>query len=219
MPNACYNKAAELGRIESEVPSVDKKYGLAKEKSFANEYHSEEGKGLMGLRCYSPCRDGYAGKGPVCFSICPPGFRDDGAMCTKPDGHKRTTQKVECEKGFHLTMANSYCTADCPKMMSDIGLSCIKDTYVRGIGSALGCKDGFHKSMGQCYKQCDRGYTGTGPICFGICPTGMKTCGPLLCITSDSSCFGKVIGMLRNVVSGALKLASVTVGHVGAVNA
>jgi hypothetical protein len=31
--------------------------------------------------CYTPCREGFHGVGPVCWSHCPAGFHDDGATC------------------------------------------------------------------------------------------------------------------------------------------
>lgn len=62
LPTACPNAAAQLGRMESGVASIDKKSG-ANEKSFSDDTHTSGGK----LRCYPPCNDGYYGSGPVCF--------------------------------------------------------------------------------------------------------------------------------------------------------
>mmetsp|Transcript_12920 Transcript_12920/g.9353 ORF Transcript_12920/g.9353 Transcript_12920/m.9353 type:complete len:134 (+) Transcript_12920:434-835(+) len=45
--------------------------------------------------CYTPCRDGYDGVGPVCWEICPAGKYECGALCVDtPDGCTDSVQAI-----------------------------------------------------------------------------------------------------------------------------
>ncbi len=45
--------------------------------------------------CYTPCRDGYHGVGPVCWSKCPTPKHDCSALCTdQADGCTDTVKDI-----------------------------------------------------------------------------------------------------------------------------
>ena len=95
--------------------------------------------------CYTPCRDGYNGIGPVCWAKtygrgvgreadkapCAPGLTDDGTSCWKHDygvGVGREADKAPCAPG-----------------LTDDGTSCWKHGYDRGVGTPpnMTCPDGY----------------------------------------------------------------------------
>jgi len=47
--------------------------------------------------CYSKCRDGYHGIGPLCWRDCPPGFTDIGVSCELPDSCPRALSVTATE--------------------------------------------------------------------------------------------------------------------------
>ncbi len=138
--------------------------------------------------CYDKCKSGYKGVGPVCWESCPSGYTDTGGHCTKPKSYGRGAgyalwDKKKCEKahgscekngamyyphcksGFHA-VGCCVCSPDCPSEMTDIGVSCQKKSYGRGVGKVHSCADSEDKDAGLCYKKCDTGYTGVGPVCW-----------------------------------------------------
>ena len=50
--------------------------------------------------------------------------------------------------------------------MIDFGVSCIKDTYDTGVGILMGCGSNKELQDALCYKPCEDGQVGRGPVCW-----------------------------------------------------
>lgn len=141
----------------------------------------------LGL-CYPKCSEGFRGVGPVCWKICPGGFTDTGTDCLKPkpygrgagyplwDEKKCVRENGSCEKnaamwypkckpGFH-NVGCCVCSPDCPAGTTDVGASCQKSTYGRTAGKLRTCAQDEEEQAGLCYKKCEAGYSGIGPVCW-----------------------------------------------------
>lgn len=179
-------------------------------------------KNKSGLLCYPKCRDGYYGVGPVCWQNCPSNFRNDGAFCYKPSAYGRGVGSFsecdncekwgllwypKCRKGFH-NVACCVCSPDCPKHMTDIGISCAKHSYGRTAGTPLTCKSDQEYDTGLCYPPCEHNTNGVGPVCWGNCPAGTKSCGGALCLSPDKSCSSYITGAIKDVLKGIISIAS-----------
>lgn len=198
-----------------------------------------------GLLCYPKCRDNYKGVSFVCWQNCPAGYRDDGAFCAKPapygrgagypwkfgDGlndngmrerclkdHPEGCEKngaifyPVCKPGFHA-VGCCICSPDCPSGMTDIGVSCAKDSYVRKT-LAPTCGDKQYNA-GLCYKTCNAGYTGIGPVCWGRCPPDKPVDCGAMCGTSAGDCANAIIDQIISVGEVVGKIATI-VGTLGA---
>lgn len=89
---------------------------------------------------------------------CPKGQVNDAGLCYPP-----------CDPGF--TGVGPLCWPQCPKNWVDIGVSCTKPSYGRGVGTIpTGCPVGQEKDAALCYPNCQTGYSGVGPVCWGECP-------------------------------------------------
>lgn len=107
--------------------------------------------------CYTPCREGYKGVGPVCWQSCAPGFRDDGAFCAKPKPYGRGVGYPWKfgDKAFSLDGAR----ARCAKAHSE---GCEK----HGEIIYPKCREGFHPvGCCICSPNCQLGQTDIGVSC------------------------------------------------------
>lgn len=161
-----------------------------------------------GLLCYPKCKQNYTGAGPVCWENCQSNFRDDGAYCFKTPAYGRGTGYIHqdkclsenpetgCDKYgllYYPTCKSGYknfgccvCTPKCLDSQTDIGISCNKASYGRGVGTPLGCDNNQDYDAGLCYKKCDSGFKGIGPVCWrDTCPTGYDQCGAL-CLKGET---------------------------------
>lgn len=117
--------------------------------------------------CYSLCKDGYYGVGPVCWQACPAGFTDDGAFCRRPGniiakgsyGRGAGVVLHACPAGSEQNGGLCYpvcqagysgigpvCWQSCPAGFTDDGAVCRKDaiivakqSYGRGVGAVPNC--------------------------------------------------------------------------------
>ena len=94
--------------------------------------------------CYTRCKEGYSGKGPVCWQNCSTGFTDDGATCRRDDGFVKDT---------YLRDVGSPMV--CPSNKEQQGALC----YDR-------CKDGYNGVLNACWEKCPDGYADTGISCM-----------------------------------------------------
>jgi hypothetical protein len=138
--------------------------------------------------CYPRCGEGFRGVGPVCWKSCPSGFTDTGTDCLKPKSYGRGTGYVvwdekkcvkengscekngalwypKCRPGFH-NVGCCVCSPDCPSGTKDVGVSCEKSSYGRSVGKIRSCAQDEEEQAGLCYKKCEAGYTGVGPVCW-----------------------------------------------------
>jgi len=172
---------------------------------------------LQNLLCYTKCSTAYTGEGPVCWQDClSKAFKNNGAFCLKPKSYGRGTghlsekncknsEKKDCEKNGFLwypkcdTGFSSFgccvCSPNCLGGQVDIGISCTKKTYGRGVGKPMICKPDQQEDVGLCYKKCDAGYTGIGPVCWNYCPKGWKPCGALC--QEKSSCSDYLMSFIK----------------------
>jgi hypothetical protein len=124
----------------------------------------EEDAGL----CYTPCKAGYKGVGPVCWQKCTPGFRDDGAFCFKPQPRGRGTGYAwQWGDGFNDDGMRGRCEKDHGKG------NCEKN----GLIYYPKCGSGFH-NVGCC-------------ICSPDCPPGQPDIGVSCAKKSEGRGVGK----------------------------
>jgi hypothetical protein len=92
----------------------------------------------------------------------------------------------KCQPGYTSSAGDIlYCTKQgCPTGYSDTGLTCYrapdsksKSSYSRGAGSPLQCSQDQDSDNGLCYKKCDAGFIGVGPVCWSSCPSDFKDTG------------------------------------------
>jgi len=217
--------AEEANLAEIRIGCWKTAYGRGVGKPISVCRPNEEQNGLL---CYPFCQEGYKGVGPVCWQNCPPSFRDDGAFCFKPspygrgagyalwneDKCHRENQDVggcekwglmwypKCKVGFH-NVACCICSPNCINGMTDIGVSCAKKSYGRGAGNPLTCKPQEDLSGALCYPPCRDNYNGVGPVCWGQCPVGWKTCGAL-CVLYPEDCSGMIVDTLTNAITAVV---------------
>lgn len=111
--------------------------------------------------CYTKCREGFYGVGPVCYGTCEPRFKDIGLFCEKPGSYGRGaghTSKNRCltskDRGAGTNGCEKYgalwypvcdpsyyafgccvCSPRCQQGFRDTGIGCTKPTYGRGVGT------------------------------------------------------------------------------------
>jgi hypothetical protein len=61
-------------------------------------------------------------------------------------------------------------------MNPGIDLSCAKKIII-GDPKPMDCPGNEEKDAGLCYKKCDKGFDGVGPVCWSIPPRGWVNCG------------------------------------------
>lgn len=119
--------------------------------------------------CYTKCRDGFTGVGPVCWRSCPSGYRDDGAFCAKPAAYGRGggyPWKFG-DPAFNLDNARARCEGD-----NGGAGTCEQD----GAIWYPKCKAGFVK-VGCC-------------LCSPACPAGMTDIG----VSCAKESYGRGVG-------------------------
>lgn len=115
---------------------------------------------------------------------CNPDMDKDAGLCYQ-----------KCAAGFKGV--GPVCWQICPTDYKDDGATCRKDvsiikkdSYGRGVGKPMPCKgENTEKDAGLCYKPCNAGYDGKGPVCWKICPAGYKNDGATC--RKDAHVFGK----------------------------
>lgn len=161
--------------------------------------YSEEKQGLLcyaqcpagstgiGPVCWNTCPTGFVDNGVGCTKPAPygrgagyswqgqDGFSNAGmlARCTSAEGLGcemwGAIAYPACKTGFSNVGAN-ICSPVCPSGYTDMGVSCLKPTTTRAPITAK-CPAGTIYEDGLCYKACDAGYSGVGPVCWGQCPS------------------------------------------------
>lgn len=183
--------------------------------------------------CYKICPAGYVGVAGQCIQSCPQGFKSAGlldATCTKPDRFNRTafqptaagtaqcnteSQGRGCEQiggawfvkpPPQFVCQGPLCQQTCPAGMTETanGLACRKQPAVaRGLGNIPKCGSDSVAQGGLCYKNCNSGFGGAGPVCWGQCPaTHPVDCGGM-CGTSAKDCGGAIANQVISVLDFA----------------
>jgi hypothetical protein len=118
-----------------------------------------------------------------------------------------------CRDGFAAFGAN-VCTPVCTAGMTDIGVSCAKKTTTRDT-IVSSCGAGMVYETGLCYKACDPGYAGVGPVCWGTCPSNLPyQCGAG-CAKDIDTCATTTNDQVLSVV-GTITDIALTVATAGA---
>jgi hypothetical protein len=106
--------------------------------------------------CYTRCRDGYHGVGPVCWSHCPAGYKDDGATCRidanivpRPSyGRGVGTPRNNCgpDKEYDAGLCYDKCADD----FHGVGPMCWgHDSFCRGHDGFCGFHSSFLRGVGR----------------------------------------------------------------------
>ena len=93
-----------------------------------------------------------------------------------------------------------------------LDLSCAK--YVKiGKPHFAECPSGTDNNAGLCYKKCNEGYNGVGPVCWMKTPNGWVGCG-MAAATSKSVCVKTILKEIFSVAQMAFNIATevVTLG-------
>ena len=183
--------------------------------------------------CYKICPAGFVGVAGQCHQACPQGFKSTGlldATCTKPDRFNRTafqptaagtaqcnteSQGRGCEQiggawfvkpPPQFVCQGPLCQQTCPAGMTETanGAACRKQPAVaRGLGNIPKCGSDSVAQGGLCYKNCNSGFGGAGPVCWGQCPaTHPVDCGGM-CGTSAKDCGGAIANQVISVLDFA----------------
>ena len=182
----------------------------------------------FGFDCHSVCPSGMRDDGLFCRAAeygrgagYPWKFGDalnDNGMrnrCEKDHG------KGNCEKSgliFYPKCKPGYSAIGCCicrpavpncaalNLNSGIDLSCGKKIIIGDPVTGV-CGSGQEKDVGLCYKSCNTGFDGVGPVCWGQPPSGWVQCG-MGAAKDSKTCASIVFGQVASVGQLALTVAS-----------
>lgn len=136
---------------------------------------------------------------------------------------KRLLVYVEkCKDGFEhiLGFCRPKSVPNCEKMGygGQFDLSCTKKTYFK-TPKTMVCGSGKVNDAGLCYKKCDAGMTGAGPVCWASCSSNTlpTECGAG-CAKDEASCATQTADLVISVLDSAVSIAS-AVGTLGVATA
>ena len=193
--------------------------------------------------CYTACPAGSTGVLTACHQNCPQGFGSVTAIdvsCSKPAKFPRAAYPLAagqaqciaasegrgCEQigtalyvkppaGF--ACEGPICQASCPLGMADAGAACRKKpALARGVGTIPQCGSGAEPQVGLCYKSCNAGFGGAGPVCWGQCPASQPVDCGAMCATNSSQCGGAVANQIISVLDFAVTVVETVVTAGGA---
>lgn len=102
-------------------------------------------------------------------------------------------------------------------MNPGIDLSCAKKIEI-GNPRSMSCASGLEYDAGLCYKKCDTGYYGVGPVCWAKPPNGWVDCG--MGAAKDSEvCKDIIVGQITSVGEMALSIGSMVATFGGSAGA
>ncbi len=86
----------------------------------------------------------------------------------------------KCKSGFSA-FGCCICRPSTPNCASlgynpGIDLSCAKKITI-GDPTPMTCAAGLTNDAGLCYPSCPTGFSGVGPVCWGVNPAGWVNCG------------------------------------------
>ena len=192
--------------------------------------------------CYSACPAGSSGVLAGCHQNCPAGFGSVtpiDASCSKPAKFPRNAYPVAsaaqctaesagrgCEQiGTALYVKppagvaceGPICQASCPAGMTDTGGACRKQpALARGVGTIPQCGSGGEPQVGLCYKSCNAGFGGAGPVCWGQCPASQPVDCGAMCATHSSQCAAAVANQVISVLDFTVTVVETVVTAGGA---
>lgn len=102
-----------------------------------------EGKVYQAGLCYTPCKTGWDGEGPVCWKRCASGFTDTGFFCHR-EGSIVSANTSKCPWYNKCGLGDDCST--CPSGYENDGCTCRRDPYIyaqesygRGAGTTPTC--------------------------------------------------------------------------------
>jgi Beta/Gamma crystallin len=189
----------------------------------------------VGPVCWADCPSGYRDDGAFCAKPAAygrgggypwkfgDGFNLDKAKkrCegSNPQGCEKNGEIMypKCRGGFHATGC-CICSPDCPSGFPDMGVSCTKPSYGRGAGTVpTSCSGGKQNQGGLCYRPCEAGYKGIGPVCWAdACPSVFPTKCAAGCAKSSNACFSSIMNQTVSVLEFAGNIAGLVLTGGGA---
>jgi len=163
-----------------------------------------------GLTCWKPDAYGRGGGYPWQFGDW---FNLDGARSRCANDNKQGCEQdgliiyPKCKPGFHA-FGCCVCTPDCPPPLIDRGAHCEKPTKVVAPITPS-CDSQQQYDAGLCYKKCDAGFYGVGPVCWGNCPKDKPVDCGAMCGASGFACamaIGDMVLSVGQVVADAATL-------------
>ena len=182
----------------------------------------------FGFDCHSVCPSGMADQGLFCrvseygrgagypweLGDTPFSLDDARGRCTRdnPNGCEKSGEIIypKCKPGYSA-IGCCICrpvVPNCPAlgMNPGIDLSCAKQIII-GDPVTGTCAAGEEEDAGLCYKRCDAGYTGVGPVCWTSAPRGWVECG-MGAAKDSQTCASIVFGQVESVGNLALTIAT-----------
>jgi|LauGreStaDraftv2_3_1035109.scaffolds.fasta_scaffold02418_2 hypothetical protein len=197
----------------------------------------------IGILCYSKCGTNSKRVGYDCHSVCPSDMRDDGLFCRKSEYgrgagyalwdegkcNKENSQGCEingalwypkCASGYS-NFGSSICRPNTPNcealgLGGRVDLSCAKKVGI-GVPTPGVCGSGQQLDVGLCYSNCNTGYTGAGPVCWGQCPTTHPVNCGAGCATTTAACAENVTEQVMSVLEVVINTAAAVVSFGGSV--
>ncbi len=189
----------------------------------------------VGPVCWADCPSGYRDDGAFCAKPAAygrgagypwkfgDGFNLDKARrrCEKdnPQGCEKSGEIMypKCRAGFSPAGC-CICSPNCPSGFPDMGVSCTKPSYGRGAGRVpKNCSGGKENQGGLCYKACEAGYKGIGPVCWAnACPSVFPVKCAAGCAKSSNACFSSIANQTLSVLEFAGNIAGLVLTGGGA---
>lgn len=216
-----------VGIIPDVCPSDQDKLGLLCYKKCPAGFNRP-----AGLDCYSTCPSGFTDTGLYCMiNSATYGrgagypwkfgdwFNDDGMFSRcEADNGKGNCEKYglivypKCKPGYTnsgccICAANFNCNSFGFWSNVQTAYSCFKNRVAVGDASSPSCPSGYENQAGLCYKKCNAGYYGVGPVCWANIPSGWVDCG-MGAATTSLTCASTVFSQVSSVFMLAANLAT-----------
>jgi hypothetical protein len=167
--------------------------------------------------CYTYCRSGFYGVGPVCWGRCPSGYTDDGATCRR-DAHIFASDNSRCPWYDKCGLTFAPGCSRCPAGYRNDGCTCRRDVHIfgkpsygRGVGKPMSCSSSLQYDAGLCYPHCRSGFDGVGPVCWGSCPAELPVACGAGCASSSSACAEQIISQVTSSLEMAANIGAAVV--------
>ncbi|MBI1890665.1 MAG: DUF3421 domain-containing protein [Burkholderiales bacterium] len=182
-----------------------------------------------GLDCHSVCPSGMRDDGLFCrkseygrgagypWKFGDKAFSLDGARgrCARdnPQGCEKNGEIIypKCKSGYHA-FGCCICRPDTPNcgalgLGGQFDLSCAKKIQIASAPKTANCSPGEEYDAGLCYKKCNDGYSGVGPVCWGKAPPKWVECG-MGSAKDSTTCASIIFDQVSSVGSLAITVAT-----------
>lgn len=79
----------------------------------------------MGLKYFSPCKEGFKETATQCIAKCPEGTTAGGMWGCRKETYQRKSHKASCQEGQTLSMTGLICNTNCPNNAKGVGPFCL----------------------------------------------------------------------------------------------